>query len=342
MESFHQIELLMMSKMEPTSPSSSSSSNEDIIYEDNYANGTKVKFQIKLPQDSLLNDLAFFVDHFINELNAMDELMAMEHKKNVADILCELEGDKYLTEELVITHPLTVSTVNININKIKTEQLLMEFDSIYDELTHLTPPQTPPAEQFYLSNTQEDYNEQQHQFMYSPDLLTIDQEAIMTSPTPGELEVVAELLYSHTEKQCINASTSMSNADWNTDDDCSTSFTSSSFSPRSEDTSSVFSQDDDEQTKKSKSGLRGVSKKRTRPYARGGEDKKSRKKEQNKNAATRYRQKKKQEVEVILDEERILMNKNDKLMDTFQDTRREVKYLKSLLRDLFKARGFIQ
>lgn len=295
----------------------------------------------------------------------------------------------------MINHPLTVSTVNINSNKIKTEQLLMEFDSIYDELTHLTPPQTPPA-QFYLSNTQEDYNEQQHQFMYSPvryqqqnspvqqqyiydqsattsssrsslndqeislffdqnnlptinnaaanfqDLLTIDQEAIMTSPTPGELEVVAELLYSHTEKQCINASTSMSNADWNTDDDCSTSFTSSSFSPRSEDTSSVFSQDDDEPTKKSKSGLRGVSKKRTRPYARGGEDKKSRKKEQNKNAATRYRQKKKQEVEVILDEERILMNKNDKLMDTFQDTRREVKYLKSLLRDLFKARGFIQ
>ena len=164
----------------------------------------------------------------------------------------------------------------------------------------------------------------------------------MTSPTPGELEVVAELLYSHTEKQSNNAATSMSNADWNTDDDCSTSFTSSSFSPRSEDTSSVFSQDDDEPTKKSKSGLRGVLKKRTRPYARGSEDKKSRKKEQNKNAATRYRQKKKQEVEVILDEERILMNKNDKLMDTFQDTRREVKYLKSLLRDLFKARGFIQ
>lgn len=50
MESFHQIELLMMSKMEPSSPSSSSSSNEDIIYEDNYANGTKVKIKIKLPQ----------------------------------------------------------------------------------------------------------------------------------------------------------------------------------------------------------------------------------------------------------------------------------------------------
>ena len=32
-----------MSKMEPTSPSSSSSSNEDIIYEDNYANGTKAE-----------------------------------------------------------------------------------------------------------------------------------------------------------------------------------------------------------------------------------------------------------------------------------------------------------
>ncbi|CAO1332279.1 unnamed protein product [Diamesa serratosioi] len=329
----------MMSKMEPTSPSSSSSSNEDIIYEDNYANAINNKYI----QETR------FKERKINNNNKKIEREKFQSTSDKLDLPLYDFVQSIAAPELVINHPMKTiaSTVSNNSNnnsnnKIKTEQLLMEFDSIYDELTHLTPPQTPPGQQFYLQNAQEEFNEQQQQqFMYSPDLLTIDQEAIMTSPTPGELEVVAELLYSHTEKQSNHASTSTSNADWNTDDDCSTGFSSSSFSPRS-DSSSVFSQDDDEPKKKSKSGLRGVSKKRTRPYARGNEDKKSRKKEQNKNAATRYRQKKKQEVEVILDEERILMNKNDKLMDTFQDTRREVKYLKSLLRDLFKARGFIQ
>lgn len=60
MESFHQIQLLMMSKMEPTSPSSSSSSNEDIIYEDNYANG-KRKLNLNLPQDFTYVTFAFFL-----------------------------------------------------------------------------------------------------------------------------------------------------------------------------------------------------------------------------------------------------------------------------------------
>jgi len=45
---------------------------------------------------------------------------------------------------------------------------------------------------------------------------------------------------------------------------------------------------------------------------------------------------------VILGEERILLDKNKKLLTTFKDTKREVNYLKSLLRELFQARGFIQ
>lgn len=258
----------------------------------------------------------------------------------------------------------------------KTEELLMEFDSIYDavELSNLTPPQTPPQqiqsppqtpleEEFFLSGAEEsqqfaqnipdqsqfifEYQQQspdQEQYIYdvaspsqeiimyensnqsmiSCEEMLIDPEPIISSPADiqRELEVVHELIEAHSRSQ--------SELDEQ----------SSTYSPSSEYQSSVCSQDD-EPVRKS-SSLRGVTKKRTRPYGRQPEEKKSRKKEQNKNAATRYRQKKKEEVHVIMGEERVLMDKNQKLSTTFSDTRREVKYLKSLLKELFVARGFIQ
>lgn len=81
---------------------------------------------------------------------------------------------------------------------------------------------------------------------------------------------------------------------------------------------------------------------RPKPYSRNSDDKKSRKKEQNKNAATRYRQKKKQEVEVLANEEKILKDKNTQLRTKCSDIQREVKYLKSLMRELCKAKGLIK
>lgn len=153
--------------------------------------------------------------------------------------------------------------------------------------------------------------------------IIFDPESIIFAPTDiqRELEVVDELIRNHERSDYESAS-------------------SVGWSPRSEYSSSSSSQYDYEPTKKS-SGLRGVNKKRSRGYGRNPEEKKSRKKEQNKNAATRYRMKKKQEVEIILDEERLLMDKNRKLSTTYKDTKREVRYLKSLLRDLFKAREII-
>lgn len=270
-----------------------------------------------------------------------------------------------------------------NQKQSKTEQLLMEFDSIYDavELDHLTPPQTPPEQKLFLPNLEEsqhfvqdvpqieqqqfifDYQQPQHapsqeQYVYANDStpeheisfiyensnqsmvssedfhsneVVIDPEPIISSPADIqlELEVVDEIIQAHSRSQ----------SDY--DDDNCTIFTSSSWSPRSESSASICSHDDDLPVKKSSSS-RGITKKRTRPYGRNPDEKKSRKKEQNKNAATRYRQKKKDEVHVILGEERILMDKNKKLMTSFKDTKREVKYLKSLLRELFQARGFIQ
>lgn len=276
---------------------------------------------------------------------------------------------------------VTGNDVNHSDQKVsKTEQLLMEFDSIYDavELDHLTPPQTPPEQKYFLSGNEDSQqfvqsipdNEQQQQFVFDyqsqsqeqyiyvqnassvdeeisimfensnqsmvtcENEIVIDPEPIISSPADlqRELEVVDEIIQAHSRSQ------------YDHDDDNCTIQTSSSWSPRSDYSNSTYSQDDEPVKKKSSSSILrgGVTKKRTRPYGRHPEEKKSRKKEQNKNAATRYRQKKKEEVHVILGEERILMDKNKKLMTTFKDIQREVKYLKSLLRELFQARGFIQ
>jgi len=81
----------------------------------------------------------------------------------------------------------------------------------------------------------------------------------------------------------------------------------------------------------------------TKPYSRPGiEEKRMRKKEQNKNAATRYRQKKKAEIEDVLNEEKELEEKNADLQLKFSDLSREIKYLKGLMRDLFRAKGLMK
>lgn len=81
----------------------------------------------------------------------------------------------------------------------------------------------------------------------------------------------------------------------------------------------------------------------TKPYSRPGiEEKRMRKKEQNKSAATRYRQKKKAEIEEILSEEKGLEEKNADLQVKISDLSREIKYLKGLMRDLFRAKGLMK
>lgn len=86
-----------------------------------------------------------------------------------------------------------------------------------------------------------------------------------------------------------------------------------------------------------------LTKNRHKPYSRPSvEDKKVRKKEQNKNAATRYRQKKKQEIKEIVGEEQELVDHNVKLQDQVKELNREIGYLKGLMRDLFKAKGLIK
>lgn len=85
------------------------------------------------------------------------------------------------------------------------------------------------------------------------------------------------------------------------------------------------------------SGRRG---RQSRPY--NVNDRRLRKKEQNKNAATRYRMKKKAEVSTIVQEERGLEETNTGLKTKLTDLQREITYLKGLMRDVFRAKGLVQ
>lgn len=82
---------------------------------------------------------------------------------------------------------------------------------------------------------------------------------------------------------------------------------------------------------------------RPKPYSPKipNEEKRLRKKEQNKNAATRYRMKKKAEIKESVMEEKQLLQRNDTLKDEAKELAREIKYLKSLLRDVYKAKGLL-
>lgn len=145
-----------------------------------------------------------------------------------------------------------------------------------------------------------------------------------------ELALVEELIRCRSKDQSDDFGTF--------DDDSygSSSQTSSCpVSPRS-DTSfseSKLSHDDEWYPETTKISVKRKSKSRTT------EDRKSRKKEQNKNAATRYRQKKKQEVEEILGEEKVLRDKNKTLQTSYKDIKREITYLKNLLRELYQVKG---
>lgn len=69
------------------------------------------------------------------------------------------------------------------------------------------------------------------------------------------------------------------------------------------------------------------------------EDRRIRKKEQNKTAATRYRIKKKIELEVLLEEEAELEVRNRQLKERHDELASEIRYLKNLMREVFLNRS---
>lgn len=217
-----------------------------------------------------------------------------------------------------------------------TPSLLKEFETVLDavEMTHgtLTPPQSPPYEQPMLTTLEPISPQYRLQsFNRAPLIVPLDFAPVHT-PQPDvahELAVVDELVRSRAQDM----------VEWSSPSSPSSS--SSSFGDCSSDDPEWIPEVGEAQNSP-KQLVEKQSRKRSKPYSRvSGEDKKSRKKEQNKNAATRYRMKKKAEVEEILEEERGLQKQNEDLDNKIGDLQREIKYLKGLMRDLFRAKGLI-
>jgi hypothetical protein len=78
-----------------------------------------------------------------------------------------------------------------------------------------------------------------------------------------------------------------------------------------------------------------------RKNARSGVEKKERKKEQNRTAALRYRQKKKGEQCTVEEECDQLKARNTELKDKVDSISREIKYLKNLMAEVYKAKGLV-
>lgn len=176
---------------------------------------------------------------------------------------------------------------------------------------------------------------------------SILEQAINLVQQSSQIEYVDNIDDAMAEVEALVRSRAEDLTDSSFDDDSSMCDSSTCFSPRSE-TSSTSTTDDSEWTMKSSIALgaalkskQAKQKRKPRQNRRSPEDRQSRKKEQNKSAANRYRQKKKAEIEILQDEERELQKQNDKLRSQCNDICREVKYIKSLLRDAFKAKGLI-
>uniref|UniRef100_H2Z8J8 BZIP domain-containing protein n=1 Tax=Ciona savignyi TaxID=51511 RepID=H2Z8J8_CIOSA len=71
-------------------------------------------------------------------------------------------------------------------------------------------------------------------------------------------------------------------------------------------------------------------------------ERKQRKRNQNKNAATRYREKKRQEFSIKEAEQKALEDKNKALQDNVSQVTREIEYLKELMIEVYRIKGFIK
>lgn len=188
---------------------------------------------------------------------------------------------------------------------------------------------------------------------FAPQAITTQQfpsileQAINLVQQSAPIEYVDNIDDAMAEVEALVRSRAEDFAESSIDDDSSMCDSSTCFSPRSE-TSSTSTTDDSEWTMQTNLAIgaalkskQAKQKRKPRQNRRTLEDRQSRKKEQNKSAANRYRQKKKAEIEILQDEERELQKQNDKLQTQYNDISREVKYIKSLLRDAFKAKGLI-
>ncbi|XP_061166222.1 uncharacterized protein LOC133175107 [Saccostrea echinata] len=99
------------------------------------------------------------------------------------------------------------------------------------------------------------------------------------------------------------------------------------------------SDDEDYKPKSRSSGKQKTKQRRSGPYSTTAENRKDRKRDQNKNAAIRYRNKKREEADVLKKEEEKLAEKNKELNDKVSQLTREITYMKDLISEVCKAKG---
>lgn len=228
-------------------------------------------------------------------------------------------------EPLPVALPLHVAPTPVLNAPQPTEELLREFETVFDavELTHLTPPQSPPgpATQLLLN-----YAQQAQHANFTPAIVPVPPREAWPVSVPVQIpQAEPEYGYVDVEELVRNRAAQLPSPQH--------SGGSLSGSPQSSPPSSPRSSSTDDEW---------VAPCRSKPYSRSSDDRRSRKKEQNKNAATRYRQKKKAQIEVLLTEEQTMRQRNSDLNDKCSDLQREIRYLKGLMRDLFKAKGLIK
>lgn len=398
MESFHSLDFNWEGKQEPSSPLSQDSAfaAEELILDYTFCNDDLFNNALF---DVIIEDKPIIKSELMQDFPMLIELPPLEKVAKDQWLGQKLKmpqlASSYVQSAVPIIAP-EIGPFQPQPAKVQnTEELLMEFDCVYEnvELTHLTPPQTPPQEVSFVGGQVEQQSQplfltvpsqpDQQQQQQVPTVIdeyygfgapmngllvnsiqTIVQQA---QQVPGEFQLANSFGFQPVDEENIARnlelveeivrSRSKDLPDCNEDDDSCSYSEAGSSSPQSDSSSSsycgsAYSRDQDDEwspTSSSSSGGNrragktsgGGSKKRTRPYGRGVEDKKSRKKEQNKNAATRYRQKKKAEIEEILIEENQLRDINEELKSKSADIGREIRYLKSLMREVYKAKGLI-
>lgn len=398
MESFHSLDFNWEGKQEPSSPLSQDSAfaAEELILDYTFCNDDLFNNALF---DVIIEDKPIIKSELMQDSPMLIELPPLEKVAKDQWLGQKLKmpqlASSYVQSAVPIIAP-EIGPFQPQPAKVQnTEELLMEFDCVYEnvELTHLTPPQTPPQEVSFVGGQVEQQSQplfltvpsqpDQQQQQQVPTVIdeyygfgapmngllvnsiqTIVQQA---QQVPGEFQLANSFGFQPVDEENIARnlelveeivrSRSKDLPDCNEDDDSCSYSEAGSSSPQSDSSSSsycgsAYSRDQDDEwspTSSSSSGGNrragktsgGGSKKRTRPYGRGVEDKKSRKKEQNKNAATRYRQKKKAEIEEILIEENQLRDINEELKSKSADIGREIRYLKSLMREVYKAKGLI-
>lgn len=256
-----------------------------------------------------------------------------------------------------------------------TEELLHEFDTVYNKVgLQLTPPITPPSSPSSVSV--QDVTGAPIIYIIA-DTTTVQEpisvgEHIILDETISEssqesMEFIDELVRKHSfsllddmsievDDDYISSGGSLSPCS-DTSDPCYSprseseqSSVDSFMSPKSEGSFDTAGFDEEctpavDKLKAKRNHLKVSSvtsngvKREKRPYGRPLHEKKARKKEQNKNAATRYRQKKKQELAVVLTEEQQLTQVHVRLQTQYDDVKREISYLKKLMKEILIAKG---